>query len=153
MTKNFGTLRHEVWLPYKYAVGETFHRFYEGLKQEKILGNDCPVCRKIYVPARSFCPVCYVDMGEWREMPQEGEIASWIMARKPFFGMPAEPPFVGALIRLDGADCHFLHLVGGIDLADQKAAGDKIRRGMRVKAVWRDERCGHMTDILYFKPL
>ena len=153
MIKNFSTLRHEVWLPYKYAVGPIFHRFYEGLKERKILGNECPVCRKVYVPARTFCPSCYVDMGEWKEVSQEGEITSWIIARKPFFGMPAEPPFVAALIRLDRADCNFLHLVGGIDVADQKAAKGKIRRGMRVKAVWRDERGGHMTDILYFKPL
>ena len=153
MIKDFSTLRHEVWLPHKYAVGPVFHRFYEGLKQEKILGNECPVCRKVYVPARTFCPVCYVDMGEWREMSQEGEILSWVIARQPFFGMPAEPPFVGALIRLDGADCHFLHLVGGVDLTDRAAAGDKIKRGAKVRAVWRDERCGHMTDILYFKPV
>ncbi len=153
MTKNYSTLRHEVWLPYKYSVGPVFQRFYEGLKQEKLLGNKCPVCKKVYVPARTFCPACYVDMGEWKELAQEGEIIAWVIANEDFFGMPVDTPFVGALIRLDGTDCNFLHIVGGIDLNDGKAVKTKINRGMKVKAVWRSEKSGHMTDILYFKPL
>jgi len=153
MTKNYHTLKHEVWLPYKYSVGPVFHRFFEGLKQEKILGNKCPECKKVYVPARTFCPLCYVDMGDWKELAQEGEIISWVIANEAFFGMPVDTPFVGALIRLDGTNCNFLHIVGGIDLKDENTVKTKIRHGARVKAVWRDERRGHMTDILHFKPL
>jgi len=153
MTKNYRTLKHEVWLPYKYSVGPVFHRFFEGLKQEKLLGNECPECKKVYVPARTFCPACFVNMGEWKELAQEGVIVSWAVADEARFGAPMDAPFIGALIRLDGTDCNFLHLVGGADLNAEKTAKEKIRRGARVKAVWRSEKRGHMTDILYFKPL
>jgi uncharacterized OB-fold protein len=153
MAKHFQTLRHDVWLPYKFAVGPTFHRFYEGLKEEKILANQCPKCGRILVPARTFCPTCYVDMGEWREVAQEGEVVTWSLAHDEFFGMPVDPPFIGALIRLDGTDCNFLHLIGGLDLSNQDTVRGKIRQGARVKAVWSDEKTGHLLDIKYFQPV
>lgn len=151
MTKHFSTLKHNVWLPYRFAVGPVFQRFYEGLREEKILGNQCPRCHKILVPARTFCPECHVDMDEWREVSQEGEIVSWILARKPFFGMPAKPPFIAGLIRLDGVDCRFLHLIGGLDLADRDEIRRRVKKGSRVRAVWRKEKEGHLLDIEYFE--
>jgi hypothetical protein len=51
--------------------------------------------------------------------------------------MPTEPPFIGALIRLDGTDVDFLQLLGGIDLADL----DKVRE------------TGHILDLKYFTPV
>lgn len=153
MTKHFSTLKHEVWLPYKFAVGPVFQRFYEGLKEMKILGNRCGSCGKTYVPPRSFCPGCNSDIDEWTELPQEGEVVTWTLATEPFFGMPMEPPFVGALIRLDGTDCDLLHLVGGFDMDSPEAVKEKIGRGTKVKAVWKKERSGHMLDIKHFEPI
>ncbi len=149
MTKNYSTLRHTVWLPYNFAVGPVFFRFYEGLKEGKILGNQCPKCKKTLVPARTFCPSCYVDMGDWKEVSQEGAIVSWTVANKPFLGMPIDPPFIAALIRLDGTDCSFLHLVGGFDT---DTLNRKIKKGTRVRAFWSTEKKGHLMDIQYFRP-
>ena len=153
MAKHFHTLRHDVWLPYRFAVGPTFSRFYEGLKEEKILGNECPQCGKILVPARTFCAACFVDMGELKEVSQEGQIVTWTLASEVFFGMPSDPPFIGALIRLDGTDCNFLHLIGGIPLDDPDAVRSRIGSGTRVKAVWSNDKKGHMLDIKYFEPV
>jgi len=152
MEKHFHVREHEVWLPYRFSVGPVFNRFYEGLKEGKILGNKCPKCRKVLVPPRSFCPDCYVDMTDWVEAAQEGELVSWVLGRQEFFGMPMEPPFIGGLIRLDMTDCNFLHLVGGFDL-EQKEKLKKLRTGIRVKAVWRDDKKGHLLDIKYFQPI
>ena len=153
VTKHFQTLRHDVWLPYTFSVGPTFSRFYEGLKEEKILGNQCPDCGKILVPARTFCPDCFVDMGEWIEVSQEGKVITWTLANDEFFAMPAEPPFIGALIRLEGTACNFLHLIGGFDLSNPDSVRSKIKRGTRVRAVWNKEKTGHMLDIKYFEPV
>jgi uncharacterized OB-fold protein len=153
MAKHFQTLRHDVWLPYKFAVGPTFNRFYEGLKEKKILGNQCSKCGKILVPARTFCPTCYGDMGEWIEVSQQGEVVSWTLANYEFVGRPVGPPFIGALIRLEGTDCNFLHLIGGFDLSNQDMVRSKIKQGVRVKAVWSDEKTGHLLDIKYFEPV
>ena len=153
MSKNFKTIEHQVWLPHKFCIGPVFSRFYEGLKQEKILGNQCPKCNKVLVPARSFCPECQVDMKGWKEVFQEGEIVSWVLAGHDFFGAPAEPPFIGALIKLDGTGCNFLHLIGGFDLDNLDYVKTKIKLGTRVRAVWNDKKSGHMLDIKYFKPV
>jgi uncharacterized OB-fold protein len=153
MAKHFRTQEHDVWLPYKFAVGPVFERFYEGLKEEKLLGNKCPECGKVLVPARTFCPDCYVDMGEWVEVAQQGEIVTWAVANYEFFGMPLDPPFIGALIRIDGTSCNFLHLVGGFDLTDKDLVAKKMKPGVKVRAVWSDEKRGQMLDIKYFEPM
>ena len=153
MAKHFNTALNNIWLPYHFALGPAFHRWFEGLKQEKILGNKCPKCKKVLVPARSFCPECNVDMGEWVEVSQEGQIVTYTIAHKDFYGAPSKPPFVYAMIRLDGTDCNFLHLVGNVDLSDPKKLTSKITQGIRVKAVWNKEKKGHMLDLKYFQPV
>jgi uncharacterized OB-fold protein len=50
------------------------------------------------------------------------------------------------IIKLDGASTGLMHLLGEVDL-------NSIGVGMRVKAVFRDERQGNYLDIKYFKPL
>jgi uncharacterized OB-fold protein len=152
MAKHFSTAEHNIWLPYHFALGPVFHRWFEGLKEEKILGNKCPKCSKILVPARSFCPECNLDMDEWVEVSQEGQIVTWTLARKDFHGAPAEAPFICAMIRLDNTDCNLLHMVGGMDMTDTAGLKTRIARGTRVRAVWNEEKKGHMTDIKYFEP-
>jgi len=151
MVKHFSTLQHSIWLPYRFALGPVFLRWFEGLKEEKILGTRCPRCRKLLVPARSFCPECNADMDEWVEVSQEGEIRVWIRAAKQFYGAPMDTPFVSALIRLDGADCDLLHLIGGIDSSDPDQLKKRIKSRARVKAVWSEEKKGHMLDLKYFQ--
>ena len=152
MTKHFHTLKHEVWLPYRFSVGPAFQRFYEELKEEKLLGNKCPRCERVLVPARTYCPACFVDMGEWVEVSQEGEIVSWMLANEAVFGLAVEPPFISALIRLDGVSCNFLHLLGGLNMNREDMIKKKIRAGARVKAVWNEQKRGHLLDIKYFEP-
>ena len=152
MTKHFDTLKHEVWLPYRFGVGPTFKRFFDGLMDKKLLGNKCPKCSKTFVPARTFCPECYVDMDEWVELSQEGEVITWTLCNHEFYGMPVAPPFIAGLIKLDGADCSLLHLIGGFDLSSQDSVAERISHGIRVKAVWKEERVGSILDIMHFQP-
>ena len=146
MSKHFGTIQSNVWLPYQLSLGPVFNRFFEGMKEGKIWANRCPSCKKVLVPARTFCPDCNVNMDEWVEASQEGQVVSWVGAAQAVYGAPVDAPFIGALIRLDGTDCGFLHLIGEIDAAEMK-------RGTRVKAVWNSEKSGWMTDIKYFAPV
>jgi len=154
MAKDYNTLKHVVRLPHKYAAGPVWTRFYEGLKQGKIYGTKCPRCNKVFVPARGYCPSCHVDMDEWIEDLQQGEIVSWAFSTShEFFGMPVKPPFIIALIRLDGTDCNFLHFIGGRGLKSAGSIGNEVKTGQRVKAVWNAEKKGHMMDIMYFEPV
>ena len=153
MPKHFQTMQHTVWLPYSFSVGPVFNRFYEGLKEEKLWANKCTRCNNVLVPPRSFCPACNVEMEEWVEAAQQGDVVSWTVAGYDFYGMPAQPPFVGALIRLDGTDCNFLHMVGGFAVTDFAGKKDRIQKRTRVRAVWSEVKKGHMLDIRYFQPV
>jgi len=143
----------EARVPYELAMGPNWYRFFEGFKEEKIFGTRCNKCNRVLVPARGFCPRCFVDMNEWVEVSNEGVIISWVLTDYEYFGMPTKPPFVTAVIRLDGSDCGFMHLIGGVDLSDLNQVREIITRGTRVKAVWQKEKTGCIQDIEYFKPL
>jgi hypothetical protein len=57
---------------------------------------------------------------------------------------PLQVPFAWALIRLDGADTPFLHVVEG--------SAEALHRGLRVTPRWRAERDGSLRDIEAFVP-
>ena len=140
--------------PFNWSIGKHGSKFLAEIRDnKKIFGVRCPKCGKVLVPARTFCPECFDDMDEWVEVSQQGEIVTWILAHKEFFGMPVDPPFVAALIRLEGTDCDLLHRVGGLGLGDPEAVRKKLKPGTKVKAVWNEEKKGHMLDIKYFEPV
>jgi uncharacterized OB-fold protein len=153
MVKEYKTIETEVRLPYRLAYGETWTRFFEGMRQEMILGSRCPKCNRVLVPARTFCPRCFIDTLEWIECSQEGTVVAWCLTNYRYFAQPIEPPFISALIRLDGTDVNFLHLIGGFDMSDLDTVRKKVKNGMRVKAVWKKEKKGHILDIKYFTPV
>jgi uncharacterized OB-fold protein len=59
---------------------------------------------------------------------------------------PLEPPYALGVIKLDGASSGFVHLLGEVE-------PDELRVGMRMKAVFSEERTGGYLDIKYFKPV
>jgi len=153
MAREYRTLKTEVRFPYEVAYGATWTRFFEGLKDKKIYGTRCKECKRVLVPARSFCPRCFVTTDEWVEVKEEGTLVAWCYTNYRYFGMPIEPPFVTGLIRLDGTDVNFLHLIGGFDLSNFEEVSKTLRNGIKVKAVWSEERRGHILDIRYFEPV
>ena len=153
MEKEFNTFKNVIRLPHKYAAGPTYTKFYNGLKESKILGTKCPSCAATFVPARSFCPKCHENLDTWVEVAQEGEVETWTYADHDFFGMPGKAPLVIALVKLDGTEGSFLHLIGGISMENADAVKKALKKGTRVKAVWNENKKGHMLDIKYFAPL
>ncbi|WP_456477830.1 Zn-ribbon domain-containing OB-fold protein [Geoglobus ahangari] len=139
-------------IPYVHSAGEHATRFFEALKEKRILGVRCPRCGRVLVPPRAFCERCYVDTDEWVEVKDEGVIETLTINYARFTGLP-EPPYAVGIVKLDGADTGMLAYLGGVDLSDWKKAHEKLKIGTRVKAVWKDKPEGRITDILYFKPV
>lgn len=46
-----------------------------------------------------------------------------------------------------------LHFIGGINLSTPEEALKILRPGIRVKAVWSENRVGNIMDIKYFAPI
>lgn len=144
-------MRAEVTVPYEMAVGANWHRFFEGLKEEKILGTKCRKCNRIFVPPRSFCPRCFDDNEEWVEVGQEGTIETWCYSNLMFPGQTLKPPFVPVQVVLDGTDMGFQHRIAGFDLSDFENVRALVKFGGRVRAVWNKEKKGTIFDIDYFE--
>ena len=153
MSKEYRTLQATVSLPYELAFGATLTRFFEGLSEEKILGTRCPRCTRVLVPARTFCPRCFVDLDDWVEVAQTGTVETWSLVSYEYLGMARKPPYITGLIRLEGADVGFTHLIGGIDMSSIERVKSRLSIGTRVKAVWAREKPGSIFDIEHFIPL
>jgi hypothetical protein len=142
MTNEFVTAG--VNLQFSYAAGEAASRFLIALRDEKkIYGSRCPDCRRVLVPARSFCPRCYAETREWVEVGPVGTLAAFASA--PALPRSPAPALALALIRLDGADTALVHRV--------KANPDVLRIGARVIAVFAETRRARILDITHFEPL
>jgi uncharacterized OB-fold protein len=153
MAKEYRTIRNDVALPYQWALGKTWTRFFDGLKEERILGTKCNGCGRVYVPARSFCPSCFTDTMEWVDVPPRGTLVTWTMVNTSYFGQVKEPPYILAVIRLEGTDCGFHHFLDGFDITDEKERKRKLRTGAKVKAVWRSRKNADIGDIAWFAPV
>lgn len=152
MAKEYRTVSNNVALPYAWALGKTWTRFFDGLKEEKIWGTMCGNCKKVYVPARSFCPECLKDMEEWVQVKDEGTVVSWTLVNSRYHGQAKKPPYIIALIRLSGADNLFVHNIEGYDLSDIKKVRKGLKKGTKVRAVWSSGKNGDISDIAHFAP-
>ena len=136
--------KSQIKVPYKWAAGETGSRFFIELRDNKrFVVTRCGACAKTYVPPKKTCPGCFKACTETVEVGPGGTLLAFTQAEVASPAHPVDRQVYG-LIRLDGADTAMLHLVGGTPLA-------ALRVDMRVEAVFKEDRKGHILDIAYFK--
>ena len=134
------------WKYTRYA-GHTGSQFLIELRDNKrIMGTKCPVCHRVYVPARSFCHVCFKPMDEWLYVSNEGTLMSYTLVYQSEPSYPVKTPFAYGIIKLDGADTGIAHIIDEVNPKN-------IRIGMKVRSVFKDRRVGSILDIKYFKPI
>lgn len=130
-----------------HAAGPVMGRFLQELHDNKrIMGTRCPSCNKVYAPARPFCMHCAAALEEWVEVSNEGELLTYAVVSKGHPYQPRNAPFVLGVIQLEGSDSAITHLLGGID-----PDPDKVRIGMKVKAVFDEGKRGSILNIKYFE--
>jgi uncharacterized protein len=141
------SVRTPARLDYRFTAGLATSRFLRGIQQKKILGERCPVCRKVYVPSRGACPTDGVPTAEAVELAHTGTIVSFCVVNVQFYGQGMEIPYVSANILLDGADLALMHLI-------QEVPAEQVRIGMRVEAVWVDDAdlAPTLESITWFRP-
>ena len=127
------------------SIQET--RYLQALKEGRLVGQRCPVCRKVYIPPRGACPVDGVPTEEEVELPDTGTVTTFCIVNVPFLGQRIKPPYVAAYVLLDGADIAFLHLILDCPAED-------VRMGLRVRAVWkpREEWEFGLQNVTHFRP-
>jgi hypothetical protein len=137
----------QIKIPNSYSAGAVGSRFLIELRDKKrIMGTRCPACNRVYVPARSICKDCFGQLDDWVEVSDRGTVLTYAVDYESKPIQPVEPPIIYGIIQLDGADTGFVHMLGEVD-------PEQLRVGMKVQAVFKEERVGNILDIKYFKPL
>ncbi len=132
-------------LDYTYTAGQAASRFLSNVTHKRLMGQRCPICKKVYVPPRGSCPTDGVALEEEVELGHSGTITTFCVVNVQFYGQVMELPYVSALILLDGSDLPIMHLI-------QEVPADQVHMGMRVEAVWEDEVGPTLESIKYFRP-
>lgn len=141
------TIDGKLALPYQYFAGRTGSRFIIALRDEKkIMGVRCHKCQKVFVPPRSTCERCFSDLTKaWVDLKGTGTVTGFTIVRYEEPYQPVKPPYIQALILLDGADTPFVHIVRGVPLDEMKVA-------LKVEAVFAEKTTSTIMDIDHFRP-
>lgn len=142
-------LQYQANFEYDYAAGKYASRFMSELRDHaKLHGTRCTNCERVLVPPRPVCGICAAPTGEWVEVGPQGSITGFTVVEVPFIdpmtGVQRPVPYGFAFIRLAGADTNIYHFL-------EESQHDKLRVGMTVEAVFREDRVGSMADIQYFR--
>lgn len=136
-------------LNYRHAHGPYYGRLFDEMRGSgRIMGIRCTKCQSVLLPPREICDACYAKTGTWADVADTGVLQAFSIIHLKFIGQTREPPYVYAEIVLDGAATKIIHVLDGIDIA---AAPRTLKPGMRVKAVWKPERKGSLSDIDHFE--
>jgi uncharacterized protein len=139
-------------LEYRHSYGPHYGRLFDELAtSRRIIGSSCPRCRSVLVPPREFCDACFVRTSAHVDVADTGTLQAYSVIHMEFVGQTRKPPYVYAEIMLDGSATRLIHTVAGFDVA---TAGERLRIGMPVRAVWKDraDSIGTLDDIDYFEP-
>jgi uncharacterized OB-fold protein len=129
--------------PYTRTTGPVVGPFLTGVRDGTLLGNRCG--DRVLFPPLEYDPDTGAPLDpDFVEVGPGGTVGAWTWVENPTRKHPFDHPFAFALITLDGADTAFVHAVDAGSI-------DKMSTGMRVKAQYRDERKGAITDV-YFVP-
>lgn len=134
---------------YDYAAGRYASRFMAALRDTTtLLGTRCSNCARVLVPPRPICGICAAPTDDWLEVGPRGTVTGCTVVEVPFIdpmtGTQRPVPYGFAFIKLSGADTNIYHFL-------EESDPDRMRVGMTVEAVFREERTGSLADIVHFR--
>ena len=135
--------------PYRYSCGTIASEFFRALRDDRrILGRKCPTCGRVYIPPRPVCGPCWSATTEWVEIGPRGVLECFTVVTftflDPMTGKTRPVPYGYGMIRLDGSQARFQHFLEENDPR-------KLKVGLRVEAVFNEERRGTLSDIKHFR--
>ena len=141
------TADHVLEYPYVRSVGPVVGAFLTALRDAKVVGIRGSGGRVI-VPPTEYDPETGEETTDLVDVGPEGTVTSWSWVARPRPKHPLQTPFAWVLVRFDGADTAFLHVL----LA---ASPDEVSTGLRVRPEFAPEaqRVGHVRDISHFVPV
>ncbi len=147
MDQDFLEVPYRSVAEYLFSLGGVSRFFQEVVDNQRIMGTRCAQCGKVYCPPRAHCCECYTDT-EWVPLGNEGVVVSASLVtfapRKDLVHKCVDLPYFLVTVRPDGCDGTLVNMV----YVKDPVLG-QVKPGMRVKAVFREKRDGHITDFYY----
>ncbi|HEV2121028.1 MAG TPA: Zn-ribbon domain-containing OB-fold protein [Candidatus Bathyarchaeia archaeon] len=147
-----GQARHwtdSIPLEYHYTAGVAGEEFRRELKENgRFLVSKCSKCKSTYIPARTYCPGCFIEMKDQFPIDKPGYVYSFTSVNSDRSAADANPPITVGLVKFEGLKGGIVHLLD-VDHPDRVSIGMKVTPSLKNPS----ERTGAMTDILAFKPV
>ncbi|MEL3891432.1 Zn-ribbon domain-containing OB-fold protein [Ferrovibrio sp. MS7] len=88
--------------------------YWDGLKQGKLLFQQCRACGNRWLPARDACPNCLKREAEWVESSGRGRIVSWVVYHVSYNdAFKDRVPYDVTLVELDEGPRLLSNIVNG----------------------------------------
>jgi uncharacterized OB-fold protein len=99
-------------------------RFWQGVREHRVLLQRCPACSKVRFPPMPACPYCGASgHGEEVQVAGSGLVYSWVRAHIALTpAMQDQVPYTVATIELDDGP----RLVGAVGDHGEVAIGDRV---------------------------
>jgi uncharacterized OB-fold protein len=118
--------------------------WWAGLREHRVLVQQCAACGRRRLPAMPTCPWCAAPDASIEELPARGHVYSWVVVHRALTDAQAtELPYTIAVVEL-APGCRVLaHLA-------RPERGAPVTAGMAVEGVWLDH--SEWTE-LRFRPV
>ncbi len=146
MTENYHEIEDQIIMNYKYSYGGQSRFFIELRDNKRILGSKCKECGTTYCPPRVACAKCYKPT-EWVTIKDVGEIKVSTLVWYSTSAFIQYIPYAVGYIQLEGASTAINQ-----GIFSESLVPSKIKAGKKVRAVFKKEREGKITDF-FFVPI
>jgi uncharacterized protein len=146
-----GQARHwtdSIPLEYHYTAGVAGEEFRRELRDNgRFLVSKCSKCKSTYIPARMYCPSCFIEMKDQFPIDKLGYVYSFTSVNRDRSGAETDSPITVGLVKFEGVKGGLVHFLD-VD-PDQVSIGMKVAPSLKNQS----ERAGDITDIRAFKPV
>jgi uncharacterized protein len=136
-------------LEFHYTAGVAGEEFRRELRDNgRFLVSKCSKCKSTYIPARMYCPTCFIEMKDQFPIDKQGYVYSFTTVNQDRSGADTELPLTVCLVKFEGVKGGIVHLLD-VDQPDRASIGMKVTPSLKNLS----ERTGAITDIIAFKPV
>lgn len=124
----------------KIILDNDSRNFWEGVKNHKLMLQQCDDCHKHIFYPRNICPHCFSDSLTWTETSGQGKIHSFTVVHKAPPAFKEEAPYVVGIIELEEGARMLSRIIG---------EREEIAIGKSVSVVYK--QIDEETTLPYFQ--
>src|SRR2546426_7688667 len=136
-------------LEYHYTAGVAGEEFRRELRDNgRFLAAKCSKCKNTYIPARLFCPQCFLELKDLFPIDKPGYVYAFTSVANKRNGSETAQPTIVALVKFESVKGGIVHRLQ-VNSPEEAAIGMKVQPLLKERAT----RTGALTDIIAFKPV